>query len=179
MPINLQAFLQNEQALLYPLTEHDFTALYDVASDPKIWEQHPNPNRWQEDQFRMFFEGALQSKGAYKIVDATTEKTIGSTRFYDYDESDQRIFIGYTFYATSHWGSGVNAMVKRTMMEYIFQFVAKVNFHVGAQNIRSQIAMSRIGATKIDEQAIAYFGEETMLNYVYQITNDEFYHKTQ
>lgn len=175
MEINLQAILQNERAILFPLTAQDFDALYLVASDPKIWEQHPNPNRWQEEEFRKFFEGALQSKGAYKIVDAATEKTIGSTRFYDYTESDQSICIGYTFYATSHWGSGVNALVKKTMLAYIFQFVSKVHFHVGAQNIRSQIAMSRIGATKIAEQPIAYFGEATQLNYVYQMTMDDFY----
>ncbi len=174
MKINIQSILENEKVVLYPLTEGDFDNLFDVASDPKIWEQHPNKDRWKENVFRIFFEGALQSKGAFKIVDKTTNKTIGSSRFYDYNKVESSILIGYTFYATSHWGKGVNALVKKMMMNYIFQFVSKVNFHVGADNVRSQIAISRIGAKKIAEQKITYFGETEKLNFVYQITKFDF-----
>lgn len=41
MNINTQSILENEKAILYPLQEKDFDDLYSVASDPKIWEQHP------------------------------------------------------------------------------------------------------------------------------------------
>ena len=34
------------------------------------------------------------------------------------------------------------------MFDYIFQFVDSVDLHVGAMNIRSQIAVSRLGAKK-------------------------------
>jgi RimJ/RimL family protein N-acetyltransferase len=55
-------------------------------------------------------------------------------------------------------------------LDYIFQFVSKVNFHIGADNIRSQVAIGRIGAEKIGEQEVTYFGEASKLNYVYEIT---------
>jgi hypothetical protein len=58
------------------------------------------------------------------------------------------------------------------MLDYIFQFVSKVNFHIGATNIRSQIAISRIGAEKISEQEVTYFGEATKLNFVYEISKE-------
>lgn len=45
MRINSQPILENEKAILYPLQEMDFEALFAVASDPKIWEQHPDNNR--------------------------------------------------------------------------------------------------------------------------------------
>ena len=54
--------------------------------------------------------------------------------------------------------------------DYIFQFVSKVYFHIGAKNIRSQIAITRLGAEKIAEQEVTYFGEDSNLNYVYEIT---------
>jgi RimJ/RimL family protein N-acetyltransferase len=40
---------------------------------------------------------------------------------------------------------------------------------VGANNIRSQKAMEKLGATKVGEEEVAYYGEATRLNYVYLI----------
>jgi N-acetyltransferase len=173
MNFNIQPILGNEKVILYPLQEEDFEALYHVASDPKIWEQHPNKDRWKKDVFRMFFDGAMQSKGAFKIVEKATGNVIGSTRIYDYNEQENSIFIGYTFYATSYWGKGINHPVKAMMLDYIFQFASKVYFHIGANNIRSQIAISRIGAEKIAEQEVTYFGEAPRLNFVYVISKEK------
>lgn len=61
------------------------------------------------------------------------------------------------------------------MLDYIFQLVSKVEFHVGAQNIRSQIAMERLGAKKIAEREVAYFGESNRLNFVYEIDKVDWY----
>jgi RimJ/RimL family protein N-acetyltransferase len=173
MELNIQPILEDEKVILYPLHEKDFEALYITASDPKIWEQHPNKDRWKKDVFKIFFDGAIQSKGAFKIVDKATGSIIGSTRFYDYNKQENSLFIGYTFYATNYWGKGVNQSVKIKMLDYIFQFVSKVNFHIGAENIRSQIAIGRIGAEKIAEQKVAYFGEASRLNFVYEIKKEE------
>jgi RimJ/RimL family protein N-acetyltransferase len=173
MEINLRPILESEDLILYPLQDSDLELLYEVASDPKIWEQHPNKDRWREDVFRTFFEGAIQSDSAFKIVEKATGKTIGSTRFYDYDQEAGSIFIGYTFYGVSYWGGGVNLTVKTLMLDYIFQFVKDVYFHIGAGNIRSQIAISRLGAEKVGEEAVEYFGEVANLNYVYKISRAE------
>ncbi|WP_276381950.1 GNAT family N-acetyltransferase [Flavobacterium sp. H4147] len=169
MNFNLQPVLENDLCVLHPLEEKYFDALYEVASDPKIWEQHPNKDRWKKEVFEKFFEGAIQSKGAFKITDKETGKAIGSTRFYDYSAEDDCVFIGYTFYAVSCWGTGFNLSVKKTMLDYLFNYVSKVRFHIGAENVRSQIAISRLGAQKIAEEEVAYFGEKPKLNFVYEI----------
>ncbi|MDI9356050.1 MAG: N-acetyltransferase, partial [Chitinophagaceae bacterium] len=67
MNFNIQSILQNDKQILYPLIEKDFDELYEIASDPKIWEQHPNKDRWKKEVFKIFFEGAIKSKGAFKI----------------------------------------------------------------------------------------------------------------
>jgi RimJ/RimL family protein N-acetyltransferase len=172
MQIDLQPILENEKAILYPLRATDFDDLYQVASDPGIWEQHPNKDRWKKEVFRIFFQGALQSEGAFKIVDKHTGATIGSTRFYDHDPHDQSVLIGYTFYARNYWGKGFNPAVKVTMLQHIFQFVSRVYFHVGAENMRSQVAMARLGAEKVGEQEVAYFGEPPKLNVVYVVEKE-------
>lgn len=169
MSFNAQTILENENVILYPLQAEDFEDLYAVASDPKIWEQHPNKDRWKREIFLTFFEGAIQSKGAYKIVDKHSGKTIGSTRFYDFDEKDSSVFIGYTFYAASCWGKGINPQVKKLMLDYSFRFVAKVYFSVGANNLRSQIGVSRLGAEKTGEEETTSFGEATKLSFVYTL----------
>lgn len=173
MKINLQPILENDQVILYPLQEKDFDDLFAVAADPNIWAQHPNKNRYKIDVFRNFFEGAIQSKGAFKVVDKSTDKVIGCTRFYDYDENENSILIGYTFYATAFWGKGINHSVKTLMLDYIFQFVSKVIFHIGAENIRSQKSIARLKTTKIAEQEVTYFGEQSKLNYIYSLTKEE------
>lgn len=166
---SIQTPLENERALLVPLVEADFDDLYAIASDKRVWEQHPNKDRWQETIFRTFFEGAIQSKGAFKIIDKETGLVAGSTRFYSYNEEDNSIQIGYTFFATQFWGTGLNPAVKKLMLAHAFQFVDRVYFQVGAGNLRSQIAVSRLGATKIAEQEVAYFGEQPKLNFVYEL----------
>ncbi|WP_313599144.1 GNAT family N-acetyltransferase [Epilithonimonas vandammei] len=167
--MNVQATLENENVKLVPLNPNDFEELFSVASDQKIWEQHPNKDRYQREVFEKFFQGAIESKGAFKIMDKSSNEVAGSTRFYDYNQDDNTIFIGYTFYATKFWGSKLNPQVKKLMLDYIFQFVDKVNFHVGKDNIRSQKAMEKLGAKKVDEVNVAYFGEPEKLNVVFEI----------
>lgn len=167
--MNVQATLENENVKLVPLNPNDFEELFSVASDPKIWEQHPNKDRYQREVFEKFFQGAIESKGAFKIMDKSSNEVAGSTRFYDYNPAENSIFIGYTFYATKFWGSKLNPQVKKLMLDYIFQFVDKVNFHVGKDNIRSQKAMEKLGAKKVDEVNVAYFGEPEKLNVVFEI----------
>ena len=170
LPFAVLPRLETDAVALLPLQETDFADLYAVAADPNIWEQHPNKDRWRKDVFRTFFEGAMQSRGAFKIVAKATGTVMGSTRIYDYDPQDSSILIGYTFYGTQYWGKGINQAVKALLLDYLFQFVHTVRFHIGAGNVRSQIAIQRLGATKVAELEMAYYGELPKLNFVYEIS---------
>lgn len=169
MSFNLQPTLENEFVKIQALKSEDFEALYSVASDPLIWEQHPNKNRYQREVFETFFKGAIESKGAFLVLDKQTNQPIGSSRFYDYNQDTKTILIGYTFLAKEHWGSIYNPALKKLMLNYAFQFVDHVVFHIGATNIRSQKAIERLGAKKIAELEVEYYGEPSKLNFVYQI----------
>jgi RimJ/RimL family protein N-acetyltransferase len=172
--MNLQpSHLQNDQVTLIPLAADDFERLYTVASDPLIWEQHPNKNRYQEEVFRNYFEGALASGGAFVILDAATGQPIGSSRFYDFDADKREVLIGYTFFARSHWGTTYNKATKILMLDHAFQFVDKVIFHIGACNTRSQMAIGKLGAVKVGEEPIEYYGETPQLNFVYEISKHD------
>ena len=47
--------LENDDVKLVLVKESDFEKIYEIGSDPKVWEQHPNPTRYQKDIFRTFF----------------------------------------------------------------------------------------------------------------------------
>ncbi len=169
--------LINKWVTLIPLQESDFERLYAVASDPKIWEQHPNKLRYQRTVFENFFTGAMESGGAFIIVDTQTGEPIGSSRFCNYHAENNSIEIGYTFYATRCWGKEYNRSAKKLMINHAFQYVDTVIFHIGAGNIRSQKAIEKIGAIKTGEEEHQYFGETTALNFNYEIKKLNYGHK--
>ncbi len=61
------------------------------------------------------------------------------------------------------------------MLDYIFQFVDKVYFHIGATNIRSQVAIGRLGAEKVAEENVAYVGEAPRFNFRYRLTKGDWH----
>lgn len=169
MQFNLQPTIQNEFVKIQPLTVDDFETLFAVASDPLIWEQHPNKNRYQRTEFENYFKGAIESGGAFLISDSNTGQIIGSSRFYDLNEVKKSVLIGYTFLAKSYWGGKYNPALKSLMLNYAFQYVDTVFFHVGVTNTRSQKAMEKLGAKKSGELEVAYFGEPVKSNLIYTI----------
>jgi RimJ/RimL family protein N-acetyltransferase len=169
MPFELQPSLQNQRIRLRPLHAGDFEALYAVASDPLIWEQHPSRERYRREVFDNYFKGAMESGGALLIRDGQSDVILGSSRYYDWDDGGRCVAIGYTFIARSHWGRNYNRELKTLMLDHAFQFVDRVVFHVGANNMRSRMAMQKLGATLIGEAAISYYGEPSNLNVIYEM----------
>jgi RimJ/RimL family protein N-acetyltransferase len=170
MPFELQPILKGELIELRPLREDDFEQLYAAASDPLVWEQHPQSDRYKEEVFRDFFRGALESGGAFVVIDSETGRVIGSSRFHGYDEEKSEIEIGWTFLARSHWGGRFNGEMKRLMLGHAFRFVESVVFLVGPENIRSRRAVEKIGGL-LDGSRPNAVGRDSV---VYRITASAF-----
>ncbi|HKG05391.1 MAG TPA: GNAT family N-acetyltransferase, partial [Pedobacter sp.] len=81
----MQTILENELILLTPIRQSDFEKLYEVASDPLIWVQHPSWDRYKKAVFLDFFNVAMESKGGYVIREQKTGEIIGSSRYYEYN----------------------------------------------------------------------------------------------
>lgn len=173
MNFNLQPTLENELVKIIPLREENFDALFEVASDPLVWEQHPNKDRYQSEIFRNFFKGAMESKSAFIMYEKATNKVIGSSRFYELNEENSSIAVGYTFIGRDFWGKGFNGALKTLMFDYAFQYVDKVILHIGATNYRSQKATEKLGAKKMKELEVAYYGEAVKTNFEYQVDRKE------
>ncbi len=166
MSFDLQPFLSGELVRLRPLRSEDWDELYAIASDPLIWEQHPANDRYNEEVFRGFFREVLDSGGALVILDAASGRVIGSSRFHGYDQSKSEVEIGWTFLARSHWGGIYNKELKQLMLEHAFRFVRSIIFLIGPQNLRSQRAVEKIGATRAGSRVDEHGWE----NFVFRIT---------
>jgi N-acetyltransferase len=156
MAFDLQPHLQGELIELRPLTRNDWEQLFAVASDSLIWQQHPEPDRYKNEVFRIFFEDAMESGGAFVIIDRKRRRLIGSTRFYGYNAEKSEIEIGWTFLARKYWGGRYNAEMKRLLLNHAFKFVKRVVFFVGENNIRSQRAMEKLGAIRVGRAMRTY-----------------------
>jgi len=148
VPFDLQPVLAGDLIELRPLRAEDFAALFPVASDPAIWEQHPVRDRHKEDVFRVFFDEQLASGGALMAFDTETGEAIGMSRFHGFDAGRSEVEIGWTFLARSRWGGAYNGELKRLMLRHAFQFVQTVVFLVDPANRRSQRAVEKLGAVR-------------------------------
>lgn len=170
MNFNLQPKLKGELIELRPLLLEDFDGLFNVASDPLIWEQHPAHNRYEKNVFENFFQDAINSGGALVVIDSKSKIIIGSSRYHGYNPDKSEIEIGWTFLARSYWGGVYNKEMKKLMLEHAFKFVSSVIFVVGIENIRSQRAVLKIGGKQVGT------GKDNAENksYIYQILKSDY-----
>lgn len=154
MVLDLQPTLSNGQVHLRPLISKDFINLYRVASDPKIWEQHPVKERAELYGFAPFFAESLKSNGALLISDISTQKVIGSTRFVLRPAFGNAVEIGWTFLSRAYWGGMFNGIIKKTMMKHAFEFVDEVLLFVDKNNVRSQRAVEKLDFIPSDKLII-------------------------
>ncbi len=147
-PFDLQPLLVGTLVELRPLTPDDFTELFAVASDPLIWEQHPERERYREEVFRRFFRESLDSGGALVVLDRRDGRIIGSSRYFGYDDAKREVEIGWSFLGRTYWGGRYNGEMKQLMLQHAFRFVDRVIFLIGVNNIRSQRAIERIGGVQ-------------------------------
>lgn len=161
-----QPHLTGELVEVRPLEASDFGALSAAASDPLIWELHPDRDRHRPEVFRGFFDDQLASGGGLLVLDRATGEVIGTSRFHGYDPEASEIEIGWTFLIRRCWGGAYNGELKALMLGHAFRYVQSVVFHVRVGNLRSQRAVEKIGGV-MTGSGIDGYGRESV---VYRIS---------
>jgi N-acetyltransferase len=167
---DLQPTLKGNLIELRPLRPQDFDALFSAASNPKIWEQHPESDRYQREVFQRFFDAALESRGAFAIIEHQSGRIIGSSRYCNLDLTNREVEIGWTFLEREFWGGIYNRELKQLMLDHAFRFVDRVLFVVGENNIRSQKALAKIGASFLKKAQLPATDGTVRTNVVFVIT---------
>jgi len=96
---------------------------------------------------------ALRDKGEqipFAIVDAATNRAVGSTRFMDIRLHDRAIEIGYTWLAPSLQRTAINTECKLLLLKHAFETMGagRVQLKTDSRNLRSQTAIARLGAVR-------------------------------
>ena len=171
MTFELQPTLTGKLLELRPLRADDFEALREAASDPLIWEQHPD-RRYERPVFERFWKGAIESGGALAAIDRQTQKVIGTSRYSNLVPGEQ-VEIGWTFLERAYWGGDYNGEMKRLMLEHAFRFVGRVVFTVAEKNLRSQKAVQKIGGVLVGKGERPGADGEMQSNVTFAITKEK------
>lgn len=164
-----QPVLTGERLILRPLVEADRAALYAVASDPLLWEQHPMHDRWQRPVFDAMFDEALAAGGALAATLRDGGAVVGSSQFRPTRFDPDAMEIGWTYLARVHWGTGLNHEMKRLMLAHALSDVPRVLFRIGEHNIRSRKAIEAVGGILTDMVDERHDNGQPLLHVVYQI----------
>jgi RimJ/RimL family protein N-acetyltransferase len=168
--MNLQPTLENDIVRIRPLDSSDLEPLYQVAKDPKIWDQHLS-KRYIRKDFEIFFSESIKCAGALTIVDKASESIIGSSRYKEFDRFRNMVEIGWTFLDRAYWGGKYNKAIKRLMIDHAFDYVNTIVFFVDKNNIRSLRAIEKIGGQRIVESRFEKFPETSSENLTFIVKN--------
>ena len=144
--------LENDFVLLRPLEYSDFDHLLEYSeNEPEIWEYNSGGANGKEN-LKKYIKNAVAQRTNEKeypfiVFDKTSQKYVGSTRFYAIFSENKTIEIGYTWYGQQYQGTGVNKNCKFLLLAFAFDKLQmeRVAFAANNKNSRSLNAMKSIG----------------------------------
>ena len=144
--------LMGSKVILEPLAPEHEDGLIAALHDGELWKLWFTPIPPPE-KMKDYIAEALQMRentGALPFVVREKESStiIGSTRFFNIDEVNQRLNIGYTWYAESYQRTAVNTESKYLLLAHAFEKLEAiaVEFRTNWHNLRSREALARLGA---------------------------------
>lgn len=138
--------------ILEPLTLEHANEIRIAVQDGELWKlwftSIPSPETVEE-----YIQKALdmrENAGAMPFIVREKEagKIIGCTRYFNVDETNQRLEIGYTWYSESYQRTSVNTECKYLLLTHAFEKLdaIAVEFRTHWHNHRSRAAIARLGA---------------------------------
>ena len=149
-----QIRLENDVVQLRLIAHGDVDRILEAAKDPNIWVHMPY-TLLTEEEVVQYVEKAVEeheTDQAYKfvILNKKTGKIIGSTTLFDISLQHKRLEIGHTWITPAYWRTNINTNCKYLLLTYCFEQLGlqRVQIKTDHENIRSQKAIERLGATK-------------------------------
>ena len=144
--------LRGTHATLEPLAPSHEETVKDAAADGALWQlwftSVPAP-----DKTTQWLAAALDMRerlGAMPFVvrSAVDGTIVGSTRYFNVDESNRRLEIGHTWYSARAQRTAINTECKLMLLTHAFETLSciAVEFRTHWFNARSRRAIERLGA---------------------------------
>lgn len=140
------------RVVLEPLSLEHLDGMINAVKDGELWKlwftSIPAPEKAEA-----YIKTALEMRenaGAMPFIvrDRESNKIIGSTRYFNVDEGNQRLEIGYTWYSESYQRTAVNSECKYLLLSHAFEKLEAiaVEFRTHWHNQKSRAAIARLGA---------------------------------
>jgi RimJ/RimL family protein N-acetyltransferase len=144
--------LTGNLVILEPIAPSHAQGLIEATQDGALWQlwftSVPEP-----EQVREFISTALDLQQAdaalaFSVIEISSGRILGSTRFCNIDTKNRRLEIGYTWYRQSAQRTGVNTECKLLLLQHAFEHLQciAVEFRTNWHNHRSRTAIARLGA---------------------------------
>ncbi len=126
------------------------------AAEVFRWMYPAAPQTVQDAEDHILAALGARARGerlAYAQLDAGTGEFAGTSSYYEVDPAARAIAIGHTWLGRRWWRSGHNTESKLLMLSHAFDTLgaARVVWHTDINNVRSQAAIARLGATREGE----------------------------
>ncbi|HXV34169.1 MAG TPA: GNAT family protein [Gaiellaceae bacterium] len=152
-PWGAAARLKGRLVVVEPLGPEHEDDLWEASRDGAVWRWLPIERPVDREAFHSWLEEALARRQAgldipFAVVDRASGKAIGSTRYLTLRPEHRGIEIGWTWNASSAWGTGANAEAKLLLLRHAFETLdcMRVEFKTDALNERSRAALEALPA---------------------------------
>src|SRR5712671_2835885 len=144
--------LEGRYVRLEPLTAEHAAGLAEIGLDEDLWRWIPSPVHTFEEM-SAYVRTALGewtdgSALPFALIDKTSGRVIGSTRYGNIDRVHHRLEIGWTWLARQWQRSAINTEAKYLLLRHAFETLKciRVELKTDLLNDRSRAAILRIGA---------------------------------
>lgn len=144
--------LEGQHVRLEPLSPTHEESLIAAASDGELWNSTVTIVPDQTNMAAYIVEALHgQAQGIqfpFVIVQKSSGQIVGSTRFYNIDQNNRGVEIGYTWLAASAQRTSVNTETKLLLLTHAFEVwrCIRVAFITDVLNHQSRTAIVRLGA---------------------------------
>ena len=146
--------LQGRHVRLEPLTPAHAAGLAEVGLDDDLWKWIPTPVRTPKEM-SAYVQSALQDQAAgtalpFALIDKSSGRIIGSTRYANIEREHHRLEIGWTWVARPWQRTAINTEAKYLLLRHAFETLKcmRVELKTDSLNARSRAAILRIGASQ-------------------------------
>jgi RimJ/RimL family protein N-acetyltransferase len=146
--------LEGRHVRLEPLSNTHLAGLTEVGLDEELWRWIPVPVR-TPNEMAQYLETALDERKRgvslpFALVERTTDRPIGSTRYGNIDRTHYRLEIGWTWIAPRWQRTPINTEAKYQLLRHAFEKLGciRVELKTDSLNEKSRAAILRIGAKK-------------------------------
>ena len=148
--------LEGRRVRLEPLAAAHVPDLFAAAGgDQEVWRWLPVHTPQTEQELGeiaavLLDQVAAGASVAFAVVDLASGKPVGWTTYLDIVPTDERLEIGWTWYARPVWRSAVNTEAKLLLLTHAFEDLGmgRLVWQTDVLNIRSQQAIARLGARR-------------------------------